>query len=46
MHTQTIPALAGCVAAVALSVAPAGAAPAAGPAAMVRSAHFSPTPLG
>jgi hypothetical protein len=42
MHTQTIPALAGCVAAVALSVAPASAAPAPGPAAMVRGAHFSP----
>ena len=42
MHTHTIPALAGCVAAVALSVAPAGAAPAPSPAAMVRGAHFSP----
>src|ERR1700753_4423563 len=39
MHTQTIPALVGCVAAVALSAAPASAAP---PAAMVRGAHFSP----
>src|SRR6201996_1600885 len=38
MH-KTIPALAGCVAVLALNVAPASAAP---PAAMVRGAHFSP----
>jgi hypothetical protein len=42
MHTTTLPALAGCVAVVALSVAPASAAPPPGTAAMVRGAHFSP----
>jgi hypothetical protein len=41
MHINTIPALAGCVAAVALSVAPASAEPQKA-AAMVRGAHFSP----
>jgi len=42
MHAQTIPALTGCVLAIALSAPPASAAPAQGPAAMVRGAHFSP----
>jgi hypothetical protein len=42
MHTKTLPALTGCVVAVALSVSPASAAPPPGNAAMVRGAHFSP----
>jgi len=40
MHMKTVPALTGCVVAVALSVSPASAAP--DTTAMVRGAHFSP----